>query len=304
MSRKSNLTREGYLMLKQMYRVGYGQHKADDIHGGGGTVGKIYSHSTYCNYLKNWARFCAAVVPKHPEIRSVKDAAKVNYVQEWVNDLNTQDKSAWTVHAYAAAAIKVLGLDGQKIKIDLPKRERINITRSREVAARDVFFSPAHHAEVISFCEATGLRRREAEALKGTDLMYQDNSPCVHVICGKGGKERVSPIIGTPEAINSVVDRMRTASDGKVWPQGLPRGMDVHYCRAGYAATIYHQLERPLDQLTKHEKFYCRKDKLGYVYDRAALSAASKALGHGHFDKEGVWHDNPREVAEHYSYRF
>lgn len=302
MSRKSNLTRAGYLMLKQMYHVGYGQHKADDIHGGGGTAGKIYSSSTYRDYCKNWTRFCAEVTSKHPEIRSVQDATRVDYVQEWVNDLKAQGKSAWTVHAYAASAIKVLGLDGTQV--NLPPRIRANITRSRGPAGRDVNFSPANHIAEITFCEATGLRRREAEALKGTDLMYQDNSPCVHVICGKGGKERVSPIIGTPEAINSVVDRMRAASDGKVWPQGLPRGMDVHYCRAGYAATMYHQFERPLDQLTKHEKYFCRKDKCGAVYDRAALSAASKALGHGHFDKEGVWHDNPREVAEHYSYRF
>lgn len=127
---------------------------------------------------------------------------------------------------------------------------------------------------------------------------------------------KVTTLTDAQKHIQSYVDNLVTAgkspwtvrayaaAENKVWPNKMPCEMDIHNCRAGYAARIYHENARPLETLCKAEIYYCRGEMAGTAYDRAALSAASTALGHGHYARDGTWHDNPGEIAEHYAYRF
>ncbi|WP_172807850.1 hypothetical protein [Christensenella intestinihominis] len=39
-------------------------------------------------------------------------------------------------------------------------------------------------------------------------------------------------------------------------------------------------MERPMDGLDRKEKYYCRRDKKGIVYDRQAMLYVSRQLGH------------------------
>ena len=66
--------------------------------------------------------------------------------------------------------------------------------------------------------------------------------------------------------------------------------MDVHSYRSEYAVAIYNQYARPLDELERKEKYYCRAELKGVVYDREAMLMASKALGHNRISI----------IAEHY----
>lgn len=60
----------------------------------------------------------------------------------------------------------------------------------------------------------------------------------------------------------------------------VPSHMDVHGCRRAYANALYKQLTRPLSELTQKEKYICRNDKHGVVYDRRAMLQVSRQLGH------------------------
>ena len=206
-----------------------------------------------------------------------------------------------------------------------PKRNRSEIKRSRGDAKRDRHFSEANNDELIKFCRGTGLRRSELADLKGTDLvtreqieaqitaleqiqeqkrttgdtkrlqMLQDTRMFegeyfIHVRNGKGGRERVSPIIGKNQT--QIIDRMKnTSPDEKVW-QFIHQCADIHSYRSDYAVAIYKAHARkiseiPFDRVNKgtgkryqSDVYTCRKDEAGKKLDKAAMLVCSKALGH------------------------
>ena len=181
----------------------------------------------------------------------------------------------------ASALVKLYGCTLEELNIHTAARQRKDITRSRNTVKRDRHFSESNHAELIAFCRAAGLRRAELKALRGTAL-YQDRSGYyLHITSGsKGGRERYAPIIGDKDLI---IRLCKQAGDGKVFEK-VPSGADIHSYRRDYATAIYWQHARPLEQLTAKEKYYCRGDRKGEVFDRAAMRITSNALGHGRIE--------------------
>ena len=143
------------------------------------------------------------------------------------------------------------------MNIHTAARQRVDITRSLNAVKRDRHFSESNHAELVTFCRATGLRRAELKALRGTAL-YQDNSGYyLHITSGsKGGRERYAPIIGDKELM---IRLCRQAGTEKVFEK-IPSGADIHSYRRDYATAVYQQHARPLEQLNAKEKYYCRGD--------------------------------------------
>ena len=107
---------------------------------------------------------------------------------------------------------------------------------------------------------------------------------------GKGGRKRVSPIIG--KDIQRIVERMEnTPPKDKVW-QYVNSNADIHAYRADYATAIYKAYARPIEDIPydkvnkgtgrkyQSEVYSCRKDEAGKKLDKAAMLICSKALGH------------------------
>lgn len=143
-----------------------------------------------------------------------------------------QGLSAWTVQLEAKALGKLYGISpDDENYFKPPKRNREEIKRSRGDRVRDKHFSKTNNDELIKFCRGTGLRRKELQELRGKDLVSraqieaeiselqkipeEQRAPSVtkrlemlqdarlfseewfiHVRNGKGGRERLSPIIG------------------------------------------------------------------------------------------------------------
>lgn len=154
------------------------------------------------------------------------------YVNEWLQHRVDQGLSAWTIQAEAKAMGKLYGITPEdKDYFTPPKRNRQDIKRSRGDRVRDQHFSKTNNDELIKFCRGTGLRRKELKELRGKDLISKEQieaelaelqkipeeqrAPSVtkrlemlqdaqmfaegyfiHVRNGKGGRERLSPIIG------------------------------------------------------------------------------------------------------------
>lgn len=237
-----------------------------------------------------------------------------------------QDLSAWTIQAEAKALGKLYGIKpDDEDYFKPPKRNRSEIKRSRGDAKRDRHFSEANNDELIKFCRGTGLRRSELADLKGTDLVTReqieaqittlekipeqqrtpgdtkrlqmlqdtrmfDGEYFIYVRNGKGGRERVSPIIGKNQT--QIIDRMKnTPPDEKVW-QFIHQCADIHSYRSDYAVAIYKAHARkiseiPFDRVNKgtgkryqSDVYTCRKDEAGKKLDKAAMLVCSKALGH------------------------
>ena len=286
---------------------------------------KIFSFNTYKSYWKHTKYFIKYIKENHPECTTLKSAKK--YVNEWLQTRVDQGLSAWTVQLEAKAMGKLYGISpDDENYFKPPKRNREDIKRSRGDRVRDKHFSKTNNDELIKFCKGTGLRRAE---LRGKDLVTREQieaeiaqlesrpaaelTPAdtkrlemlqdtrlfegdyfTHVRNGKGGRERMSPIIG-PNT-EQIVERIKsTPAEEKVW-QHIHQSADIHGYRAEYATIIYKAKARAIEEIPydrvnrgtgrkyQSEVYTCRKDEAGRKLDKAAMLVCSKALGHNRIE--------------------
>lgn len=289
---------------------------------------KIFSFNTYKSYWKHTKYFIQYIKENHPECTTLKSAKK--YVNEWLQARVDQGLSAWTVQLEAKAMGKLYGISpDDENYFKPPKRNREDIKRSRGDRVRDKHFSKTNNDELIKFCKGTGLRRAELGELRGKDLVTREQieaeisqlesrsaaelTPAdtkrlemlqdtrlfegdyfTHVRNGKGGRERMSPIIG-PNT-EQIVERIKsTPAEEKVW-QHIHQSADIHGYRAEYATIIYRAKARAIEEIPydrvnrgtgrkyQSEVYTCRKDEAGRKLDKAAMLVCSKALGHNRIE--------------------
>lgn len=289
---------------------------------------KIFSFNTYKSYWKHTKYFIKYIKENHPECTTLKSAKK--YVNEWLQARMDQGLSAWTVQLEAKAMGKLYGISpDDENYFKPPKRNREDIKRSRGDRVRDKHFSKTNNDELIKFCKGTGLRRAELGELRGKDLVTREEieaeisklesrpaaelTPAdtkrlemlqdtrlfegdyfTHVRNGKGGRERMSPIIG-PNT-EQIVERIKsTPAEEKVW-QHIHQSADIHGYRAEYATIIYKAKARAIEEIPydrvnrgtgrkyQSEVYTCRKDEAGRKLDKAAMLVCSKALGHNRIE--------------------
>lgn len=301
----------------------FGESKKEAV-ANGTDRGKIFSFNTYQTYWKHTKYFLKYIKETHPECTTLKSAKK--YVNEWLQLRTDQGLSAWTIQTEAKALSKLYGIQpDDEGYFKPPKRNREDIKRSRGDRVRDRHFSEENNDELVKFCKGTGLRRSELMELRGKDLVTRaqiedeiarlnalpagersaaadkrlemlqdtrlfDEEYFTHVRNGKGGRERLSPIIG--QFAGQIIGRIReTPAEEKVW-QYVNTNADIHGYRAEYATAIYKTHARPIQDIPydrvhrgtgrryQSEVYTCRKDEAGKKLDKAAMLVCSKALGH------------------------
>ena len=205
-----------------------------------------------------------------------------------------------------------------------PQRRKEDIVRSRGAKVRDRHFSEKKNEELINFCKGCGFRRNVLEKLKGGDLYdrnrveavleearLEGDQPMIRACTDalktfpdkkyfvlhrkdKGGKTRISPIVG-PNTEKIVERMMNTAPNELVW-RYVSSNCDVHGYRADYATYLYKEYARPIENLRyknkikcsdgryRSEIYMCRGDEKGKRLDRRAIGVISIALGHNRED--------------------
>lgn len=316
-----DLHQQAYNKLTSMQA--FGQSKKEAV-ANGTDRDKIFSFSTYQTYWKHTKYFIKWVQANHPECTTLKAAKK--HVNTWLQERVDQGLSAWTVQTEAKALGKLYGIQPDDPDyFQPPKRIRADIKRSRGDRVRDKHFSKTNNADLIKFCQGTGLRKAELSTLKGSDLVgrsvlqaefdqlqslpkrtgeqerymgvlkdalafKQDYFVHVRPGKGKGGRERFSPIIG-PDT-NEIVGRMREVGPDNLVFVKINSNADIHSYRSDYAARVYREYARPIDQIPfdrtnkgtgkkfQGDVYVCRKDEAKKKLDKAAMKMCSKALGH------------------------
>lgn len=303
--------------LRSMLAVGHSKHE-DKI--SGDTAGKIYSYGTLKAYQQQCIAF-AVYCKKQHKVKNLADCRQ--YVNEYLRMNIDRNLSAYTLKLQASALAKLFNCTTKDF-IQTPSRKRENIKRSRHTVKRDSRYRDGKNDDFIRFCRCTGLRRREITALKGEALREEDGKYYIYVR-GKGGRKRVSEIVGAPEDIAFVVAIMKNADERKVFDK-IP-DIDIHSFRAKYAKSVYEKYARPRQEYKKERKilyhnrlvttytdksevkqyynadgnlkkgfvdvrtaYCCKYDKKNICYDRAALLKCSQALGH----------NRASVVADHY----
>lgn len=245
----------------------------------------IYSYNTlktymkHCNYFAQWCRGNESItVDLGHKARTLEECRP--YVSKWIQSRIEDGLSPYTIKTEVSALCKLYGRSAQDLGIDqIPKRHRQDITRSRRDVVRDKHFSEDKNKAFVVFCRNTGLRRREVAELRYKDIMIDEYGMDIYVRNGKGGKQRIVPVLD-PEIVLALRPDLTIGDpDARVWDK-VPSNADIHGYRADYATELYSRLSRPLDRLSRGDKYYCRGDLKGMVYDRRAMLQVSQALGH------------------------
>lgn len=274
-NREIKLRKQLHDSLREKYAQGYGKpkHGLKDEHNSTPAIHSTNTYKTYNRAVNKFADWC-----KEKGIKDMPTAKK--HIPEYMDKLNQEGKSAFTQSTVMSGLAKAFGIHTTDINYKLPQRKRSDIIRSRDIAARDRHFAPDKNQELIKFCEATGLRRRELEALRGSQMTVEGKNVFLYIKNGKGGKKRRIEVVGDKKL---VYDMCKRAGEGKVFPR-VHNGADIHFYRGNYAKAIYHKYARDINTLQKHEKYHCRGDMKGQVFDREAMRIASENLGHNRID--------------------
>lgn len=289
---KKSLVRQIQEAYDSMLSIGQSKHM-DKINGC--KDNKIYSWSTYKNYMKHANYFVKFCKEKHA-CKTVEECRP--YVDEWLQQRMKENLSPYTIKLEAASLAKLYDCRTTEFVKTAP-RKRENITRSRGTKIRDSHFSESKNKELVEFCRSTGLRRAELKVLTGDKLKCKDGKYYIIVDRGsKGGRYRESEVIGN---VDNVIKLMSRAKNEKVFNH-IPGGADIHGYRSDYATAVYNKYARPIEDIPydrynvglhcayQSQVYHCRGDKKGVKLDKLAMEKASKALGHNRISV----------IAEHY----
>ncbi len=248
--------------LDGMLRIGISKH--DDKAAGVNTKEFIYSWETYRSYLKQATYFAQWVKeqPVDPALghkpRTLEEARQ--YVEKWIQTNIDRGLSAYTIKLQAASLAKIYHTSIDKFNIETPARSRADIKRSRGEKERDKNFNETIHQDLVTFCCCTGVRRAELEQLRGTDLIQgKDGKYYLNIVrATKGGRPRISPLVGNKEEIEKVVQMMNNAGEKKVFGR-ISTHADIHGYRSQYATRVYEANRRPLEAF-KNERLIIYKN--------------------------------------------
>lgn len=272
--RKSMKWQVEHALLEKLC-IGQSRHEAKKAakKEGKTTPDGIYSWSTYNGYKKHCIQF-AEWAKCERGCKTIEEAKQ--FIQEYLNMRVEQGLSAWTVHLDCSAIVKMYGESTIDLGLYVPERKRADIKRSRYECEHDRHVSEEKHRDIIDFCKGTGLRRHELIALKPENIHCMEGKIYVEVMKGKGGKHRLVEVL---DEYAKHVEKYSQVKSDRVFEK-VPQNIDVHSYRAWFACHWYEKLERPLETLSKEQKYYCRGDKVGIVCDKLAMIQVSKMLGH------------------------
>lgn len=272
---KNRIKHEAYLRLTKCFNEGKGHSRNEDKKSGL-TKGRIYTDKTYHDYVKISKTFADWIKCRYPETKHLKQTRK--YVNEYLQDMIDRGLSPYTIATRKAALMKLFGADSGDF-INVPKRARANITRSRLPAERDKHLSAEKRKYYEKITDSIGCRRSELIRVRGTDLRYSKKTGKYYVYFHagtKGGRPRYAELL---DDTGEIIEMFRLAGDRQICPQ-VSEVYDNHSRRAVYAQKLYAKYARPVDQIPKEDRYIMRGDMKGVVLDKRAMKYVSTSLGH------------------------
>lgn len=272
---KKSLVRQVQESLQAKLSPGDSRHLAK---ASGTAQQKIYSFNTFRTYQKH-ACYFVSYCKEHHGCKTLADCRP--FVNEYLQHRSSYC-SPYTVKLDACSIGKTYGESTTNFA-PTPSRTRAGVTRSRGPKAMDRHFSEIKNSNLVDFCRAVGTRRSEVMSIRGSDLVTSCSTSPVglgfRISKSKGGRSRIAPVFCDKATADRITAMCQAAGSGKIFPK-VSGSADIHSYRSDYAERVYTANARDLGTLFHCEKYYCRGDKKGCVYDKNSLKITSQALGH------------------------
>ena len=285
MSKHASIIRAAIERLDSLMAIGVSRHEAKRAIRQTNTsaqwsvaTGRIHSHQSRQTYQQHVLAFVGWARAQHGLTRLEElDAVADNLASVWLQERLEQGKSPYTLSTERSALRLFFSDRDLATCVELPKRNRDKITRSRGGARRSGSgqFQPANWTNLLDFERAVGLRRTELAGVHVGDVHGGPGGLELHAI-GKGGRHRDVPVLaGHEEAVLRMVEGRDP--EERIFGRRLPSHADFHAERRAYSQALYIQLSGR--DLPPKEGRLPRGS-----YDREAVLVVSRALGHNRVD--------------------
>lgn len=273
MAKRKGLGYQVMEFLGSLRAYGHSKYLDKKLNHGKPATDKIYSYATYRTYFVVCMNYVDWLRGRY-RCLYIDDARQ--YVPEYLQWRIDQHLSAHTIKKEASALAKLYQCSYLDFGVDLPKRHRADRVLHRNADRAEEYAK--QYPELAEYCKATGLRRSEIRELKIGDT-YRDASGqvIVHVAQGKGGRERY--VVALSDVALQMEEDAAAAGRERVFSK-LPSRATIHMWRQEYARRVYAIFARPLEQIPRKERYYCRAELKGTVFDKRAMKTVSLMLGH------------------------
>lgn len=241
----------------------------------------VYSFKTRDSYVEEAGRFVDWATGKY-NCKSKRSSKQ--YVHNYLKWCKEKELSAWTIHLRAYALACAFKCPVKSFGVELPKRERKNIKRSRLETKSDRQTNDPKYDRIRSFARATGARRAGMQRLRANDIREREKGGYEVHLLEKGGKHRWARVNPNMEAIVKEYfgEARERGEDALLFPKLISNRVDIHACRAQYARDMYAVYDS--EGYSNGKKYICRLERYGDVYDKGVLMCVSRDLGHNRCD--------------------
>lgn len=273
MARKNAAKHSMMAVLQSKYHQGRGNSKREAKAAHSGVSPYIHSEASYKTYQQQVARYGDWLTANHP---GANYNTAGQYVQEYVDSLKVEGKSAWTQQTARAAIGKALGVSPASLA-QTDTRHAANITRGRSSTTHSAA-AAAKYSDDMSICECIGVRHgKEAGQVTPDNCHWQGGHIASISLIGKGGRPRDAVVL--PGRGRDILEaRCAAAKSGSSPLVGKMTGCNVHAARARYAARCY---DKAIADGHTSGKTYAPQDGSKKEYDTGALDYVNEQLGHG-----------------------
>lgn len=263
-------------ILLSMLEPGRSKYRDKLANGGRPLRGIIYSYSTLHTYLNVCCHFAKWVCHEY-DCRTLAEARQ--YVPVYLQQRKDAGYSAWTIKKDACALSKLYQCDSyHDFGIAFDPCERQNRVKNRTDSWKDHPEKYAENKDLYELCVSLGVRHKELIRLTIDDFTFDKHGRLrVNIRQGKGGRPRY--IIPLNDAPLAAYLKAMVRGDQYLF-RNPPESAPIHFWRGEHARMKYAQLARPIEEIPRSERYYCRKDKKGTIYDKRAMLIVSLDLGH------------------------
>lgn len=291
MGKNKTLRAQFNYAINSSFSRGHGTSKHSDKRNGG-TDNKIYSYNTRNNRLKVANQFSDYMKEKYPNIKQVSDINQEHvrgFLFSKVDSCNSETLNQYRAQLTALAGNvnhtyksncnwgcrKMEGKENGLIRVNPMNREDFN-------KVRDTYkpFSSGYNA--LTVAGATGCRVSELAHMKNKDITINGNKALVHVVDGKGGRNRVIEVVSPTAIKNLEALKMHLGgSEARVYPgqhESLSKNLNRHMTRAGIKKGYVNQGFHSIRKMVAQEMYDTyRQDHTM----QQSLDFVSQQLGHG-----------------------
>ena len=256
-------------------RLQLGRSKRNDKHHNHGKPSRpiLYSTGTMKRYMRACVRFARWIDP-NKGIRYYKEARK--FVPAYLRFLKRKGCSPRYIKTEACALGKLYCCSFNDFGVRLPSIKRAD--RDFSLQNQQVTSFYLANPDLCMTILSVGLRHnKELRKVKSSDYRFSD---CTGHIVGKNGRpRRFCTLPGLEHLFNA---HIQDALDhGRIKPFcAVPDDAPIHHLRRIYACMMYRFLARPIGDIPREQRYYCRAELVDLHLDRVALWQVSRYMGH------------------------